>query len=316
MAPGRQPAWRAASGVLGTGVLPPGRYVARAQITRGGRTIGALARPFVLERAAGAPAIAPAAVAAAAVSFGGSLPPFDRSAALSDDLVGEMLDLVEQRSPALTAVVSEARAGRYGPAALEALSEGDQTTAAFLRGLDFFAKGQLQEAVTQLDIASGPAREFFPAAFYLGAVFAAAGQDREAAGIWQLALGTEARPAAVYPLIADARLRDGQPASAIEVLQPAYDRNPSNDDIARRLGMAYVMTGRHAEAVPVLDAYLTRHGTDEDMLLAAIIAQYEVARAGQSLSNVDRAKLLGYAKAYRGEHRALIDKYLETLQVR
>jgi hypothetical protein len=80
--------------------------------------------------------------------------------------------------------------------------------------------------------------------------------------------------------------------------------------------MAYVMTGRHAEAVPVLDAYLTRHGTDEDMLLAAIIAQYEVARAGQSLSNVDRAKLLGYAKAYRGEHRALVDKYLETLQVR
>jgi tetratricopeptide (TPR) repeat protein len=226
-----------------------------------------------------------------------------------------MLDLAEKRAPALTEAMSQARAGRYGSAALDALSEGDQTTAAFLRGLDFYARGQFDQAATQLDIASGPRREFFPAAFYLGAVFAAAGRDREAAGIWQLSLGNEARPAAVYPMIADARMRDGQPDSAIDVLKPAFERSPTDDNVARRLGIAYVLTGRFSEAVPVLDSYLTRNGADQDALFGAIIAHYEVVRAGQTLSNVDAGKLRKYATAYRGPEQALVEKYLTTLRV-
>jgi tetratricopeptide (TPR) repeat protein len=302
--------------VLGVTALPPGRYVARAHVRRDDKLVALLVRPFVLERGDGARVVGGSTAAAAAVSFARSLPAFDRKAALASDVLGPLLDLVEKRAPGLKEVMAEARAGRYGTAALEALSEGDQTTAAFLRGLDLFTKGQLDQALTQLDLASGPRREFFPAAFYLGAVFAAAGRDRDAAGTWQLALGQDARPDAIYPMIADARLRDGQPASAIDILKPAYDRAPSNDDIGRRLGIAYVLTGRFAEAVPVLDGYLTRHGSDEELLLAAIVAQYEVARGGQLLSNADRAKLRRYATAYRGPQRALIDKYLETLQVR
>ena len=316
LAVGRQDTWRAASGVLGVSALPPGRYVARAHVRRDGKLVGLLVRPFVLERGDGARVVAGSTAAASAVSFARSLPAFDRKAALAGDVLGPLLDLAEKRAPAPKDVMAEARAGRYGTAALDALSEGDQTMAAFLRGLDLFTKGQLDQALTQLDLASGPRREFFPAAFYLGAVFAAAGRDREAAGTWQLALGQEARPAAIYPMIADARMRDGQPASAIDILKPAYDRAPANDDIGRRLGFAYVLTGRFAEAVPVLDGYLTRHANDEDALLAAIVAHYEVARGGQLLSNADRAKLRRYATAYRGPQRALVDKYLETLQVR
>lgn len=315
-AAGRQPNARVASGVLGAAALPPGRYVARARITRDGALLGALARPFVLERAGGTRAVAPLAVAAAAVSFANTLPAFDRAAVLEPDLLGAMLDIAEQRAPALKEVLADARAGRYGAAALDALAEGDQTTAAFLRGLEFFTRGQLDQAATQLDIASGTRREFFPAAFYLGAAFAAAGRDRDAAGIWQLALGAEPRPIAVYLMVADARMRDGQAQSAIDILKPAYEREPGNDDIGRRLGVAYMLTGRYSEAVPVLDGYLARHAADQELLLAAIIAQYEVARAGQSLSNLDRAKLRRYATAYRGEHHALVEKYLDTLQVR
>ena len=316
LAPGRQPSWRTVSGILPASALPAARYVARAQVRRDGKLVGLLVRPFVLERAPGARTVAPIAVAAAAVSFASTLPKFDRATVLSREVVGAMLDMVEQRAPSLKDVMAEARAGRYGPAALEALSEGDQTTAAFLRGLDLFTKGQLDQAATQLDIASGPRRDFFPAAFYLGAAFADVGRDREAAGIWQLALGNEARPAPIYPMLADARMRDGQPASAIDVLRPAYDRNPADDGIARRLGMAYVMTARYAEAVPVLDGYLARHADDQDILLAAIVAQYELVRGGQTLSNLDRTKLRRYATAYRGPQQALVEKYLETLQVR
>ena len=131
--------------------------------------------------------------------------------------------------------------------------------------------------------------------------------------MWQLALGTEPRPAAFYTMAADARLRTGQAASAIDILKPAYERDPMHEEIARRLGMAYSMTGRHADALPVLDNYLASRPTDQDMLFAAIVAQYEVARGGQPLSNTDRTKLRKYAAAYRGSNQALVEKYLETI---
>ena len=223
LATGRQPAWRVATGVMAAQALPPGRYVARAQITRDGKAVGVMVRPFVLERAAGARTVAPTAVTAAAVSFASLLPKFDAAGVLQGPLHTQLLDMVEKRSPTLKDSMVEARAGRYGPAALEALTAGDQTVATFLRGVDLFAKGQLDQAATQLQLSAGPRRDFFPAAFYLGAVFAAVGRDRDAAGVGRIALGTEVRPAAVYTMVADARLRDGQPASAIDVLKPAYD---------------------------------------------------------------------------------------------
>ena len=313
VAPGRQPTWRVATGVIDAKALPPGRYVARAKIARDGKAVGVLARPFVFEHVGSAAPVGSVAVAAAAVTFASSLPKFDSAAVLRPEVLGTMLDMVERRSPALKDSLTEARAGRYGPAALEAFSAGDQTVAAFLRGVDLFTKGQLDQAATQLQIAAGPRREFFPAAFYLGALFAAAGRDQDAAGVWQIALGSEPRPPAVYTMVADARLRTGQAASAIDILKPAYERDPAQDEIARRLAMAYSMTGRHGDALPVLDGYLEGHPTDQEMLYAAIVAQYELTRNGQPLSNVDRTKLRKYAAAYRGSNQALVEKYLQTI---
>jgi VWFA-related protein len=316
LAPGRQPTWRVASGVMGAQALPPGRYVARAQITQDGKPVGVLVRPFVLERAAGARTVAPAAVTAASVSFASSLPKFDAAGTMKGELLTQLLDMVEKRSATLKDAMVEARAGRYGTAALEALTAGDQTAAAFMRGVDFFSKGQLDQAATQLQLAAGPRRDFFPAAFYLGAIYASVGRDRDAAGVWQMSLGTEPRPPIVYTMVADARLRDGQPASAIEILKPAHEREPANDEVARRLAVAYAMTGKFAEALPVADKYLERHATDQDMLMVAITSQYEVFRGGQVLSNLDRAKMRKYSIAYRGQQRALLDKYLTTMEAR
>jgi VWFA-related protein len=316
LVPGKQPTWRVASGILPAQALPPGRYVARAQITRDGSAVGVLVRPFVLERAAGARTVAPGAVAAASLSFASSLPKFDAAGATKGELLTQMLDMVEKRSPTLKDAMVEARAGRYGTAALEALTAGDQSVAAFLRGLDLFGKGQLDQAATQLQLAAGPRRDFFPAAFYLGAIYASVGRDRDAAGVWQMALGAEPRPAVVYTMVADARLRDGQPGSAIEILKPAYERDPANDEVGRRLAIAYAMTGRFAEALPAADKYLERHPTDQDLLLAAISSQYELFRSGQVLSNIDRAKMRKYSLAYKGADRALIDKYVTTMEAR
>jgi hypothetical protein len=80
--------------------------------------------------------------------------------------------------------------------------------------------------------------------------------------------------------------------------------------------MAYAISGRFADALPVADKYLERHATDQDMLLAAITSQYELFRGGQVLSNIDRAKVRKYSIAYKGSQRALLDKYVTTMEAR
>lgn len=306
-----QPSARAVQAIVDARALPAGRYVMRARITRDGSPVGLLARPFVLDAR---PAAVVAGVPVPQVPRAFVDPRFDRAVALAPALTRELFDSIEKRAPAMKGAIAEARAGRYGAGALEALSEGDQAVAAFLRGLDLYTRGQLDQAAGQLAIAAGPRREFFPAAFFLGAAFAEAGKDRDAAAVWQLGIGEETRPSIAYTLFADARFRDNQPQSVIDVLQPAFARLPQDEAIARRLADAYLMTGKHAEAVPVLDALLARRPDDQDLLFAAIVAQYEVTmKAGVGLSSLERAKLTRYERAYRGPQKALAAKYLETM---
>jgi VWFA-related protein len=305
---------RIAQGFIPTGALPPGRYVARVEVTRDGKRLTVMSRPLGLERPL--TAVAGATVVSPALFIPSAITTFDRAAVLRPELVSPMLDIVERRSPALKEAMVEARAGRYGAAAIEALTAGDQEAAAFLRGFDLFTKDQLDQAAAQLQIAAGPRRQFFPAAFYLGAVFATAGRDRDAAGTWQLALGTEPRPTIAYAMAADARIRDGAPDAAIDILKPVFDRTPTDDEIGRRLATAYLMTSRYAEALPILDGYLTRHPAEPDWLLAGVIAQYEVIRGGSVLSDSDRTRVRRWAAAYKGDQSALIEKYLQTMGAR
>ncbi|MBI4887066.1 MAG: VWA domain-containing protein [Acidobacteria bacterium] len=307
MIAGSQPTQRVAQGLLSPSLLPPGRYLARARVLRGGTVAGVLVRPFILDGQAGGGMPVP--------FLRGTVAKFDPKVALRRDLLDAMLDAVEKTSPALKSPVAEARAGRYGAAALDALTTGEQTAAAFFKGLDWYAKGQLNEAATQLALAAGPRREFFPAAFYLGATFAAAGRDRDAAGVWQLALGTEPRAPIVYLLLADARLRDGQTESVIDVLKAAYERNTADDDIGQRLASAYLMGGRYAEALPVLDRHLALQPGDQTALFAAVFAHYHVAtRERLAVSPADQSKLARYVKAYTGPYQPLLAKYLELLR--
>jgi hypothetical protein len=301
---------RIGQGVLSAALLPAGRYVARARITKGGNVAGVLVRPFILD--------APAPTTEMASPFmRGTVAKFDSRIAMASPVVGSMLDGVEKRFPDLKGPIAEARAGRFGSAAIEALTSGEQAAAAFFKGLDWYSKGQLNQAVTQLELAAGPRRDFFPAAFYLGATFAAAGRDREAAGVWQIALGTEPRLPLAYTLLADARLRDGQAASVIDVLKPAYERTPTDEEIGRRLMSAYLMLGRYAEALPILDSYLSRHPADEMANFAAVFAAYQVTTKERLvLTAADQAKLARYVRAYEGPYEALLTKYLETIRGR
>lgn len=133
---------RVAQAFVGARQLPPGSYVMRATIVRDGKAAGLLIRPFVFDPSAGGASIVPAAIAGADVSMG-LIPPFDRKDALAKEILGGMFDTLEKRSPALKSAAAAARAGRYGAGAVEALVAGDQAAAAFLKGLDWYAKGEL-----------------------------------------------------------------------------------------------------------------------------------------------------------------------------
>ena len=137
---------------------------------------------------------------------------------------------------------------------------------AFLRGVDFYAKGQVDQAATQLAIAAGPRREFFPAAFFLGAAFASVGRDRDAAGVWQQSMGTEPRPPAFYAMVADARLRDGIPDAAIDILKPPY------------AGAARQRRDRTAAGHGVRDDHPVRRG-DAGARRAAVAASHRAGAA-------------------------------------
>lgn len=249
---GPTPGSRAAGTALPAARLPAGRYVVRARVTRNGALAGVLVRPFIVSApTAGAPTVK------ATLTTSLPIPRFNRADTLTPELIAEMLRTVEQRSPGLKAAVAEARAGRYAAGALEALGEGQQDVAAFLKGLDFYVKGQFDQAATQLNVAAGPRREFFPGAFFLGASLAAVGRDRDAAATWQLGFGSQTRPPIAYVLFADARLRDGQPQSVVDVLQQAWERLPSDDGLASRLATSLVLTEQFDKALPVLEGYLT-----------------------------------------------------------
>lgn len=86
--PGEREPWRIARGRIGA-TLPAGRYIARARVQRGGVTAAMVARPFVLERAAAAPA-APAGSS----SFSPELP--SRTAAYVSRFVDGLANVVAQ----------------------------------------------------------------------------------------------------------------------------------------------------------------------------------------------------------------------------
>lgn len=313
VAPGSDPGTRVAQAVIPAGILPPGRYLARARVARRGEPVGLLTRPFLVRPRAGATMGEAGGVVLPASLFAGP-PRFEISATLAPDVLEAMLDLVQAERPSLKAALADARAGRWGPAARAAFEAGEQEAATLLRGIELLAKGEIGAAARLFEAAAGPRRQFFPAAFYLGACLAAAGRDRDAAGIWQHAIGTTPRPPVVYPFVADARLREGQPGSAADLLRSAHERWPEDAAVARRLGLALAMSGRMSEARSVLDAYLARHPSDEEALLAAVAAWYDAARQGP-LSEADRARVERYAAAYRGPQGALIAAYLEAIRM-
>jgi len=325
------PLRRQALANLDVSVLPPGRYVARARVEVGGKTVATETRPLAVD--------APAAPTPAAAGAGGPagapgprfeastiVEPFSRDPLFEPDVVGEFLDEVtfaaaRDTSPALQEALNAAREGRLAEAAEKAKSDRLHPLATFVRGLAALQQGQLEAAAgffrTTLQTAPGA---YAPMA-YLAACYAAGGRDDEAAGAWQTSLlGLDDSPL-VFQLLVDAAMRSGDAQTAMGALQEAMNKWPEDARFTQRLGIALLLFGRPKDALVAMDRHLASHPDDQRALFLAVQAIYGVSVAGQSLDSPDGdlAHARGYAAAYvrlGGSQQALVERWLAYLEKR
>jgi VWFA-related protein len=314
---------------LPIGLLTPGEYVARAVISVSGRKVGQVVRPFRVSRTGPIiPARAGSTVPlkpASPIAFASRIDAFEKSAVLTPQVLGFFFDRMSSAAATNAAsvrpAIDSARAGRLDEAVQSLKGVGDdQLAAVFLKGLVALSAGDLKDAEGRFRAALRMDSEFLPAAFYLGACYAAGGRDREAAGAWQTALITEASAPFIYTLLGDALLRLRDIDQAIDVLTEARSLWPANDEVAGRLGTALLRGNKTAEALKTLRPYLAAHADDHERLLLVLRALYEARSTGRVVESAeaDKALFVRYADAYaaaKGPQQALVDqwrKYIES----
>lgn len=321
-APGPGGERRTAEAAVPIALLPAGDYVARAVVSVAGRKVGQVTRSFRIVRAAASAApsagLERAPGTAPPIAFNSRMEAFERGSVLTTPVVGFFLDRMNvgnRVAGAPAPAMSAARAGNF-EAALESLKTArpDELAPVFLTGLALYSKGDLEGAAARFRESLRIDSEFFPAAFYLGACYAAGGRDREAAGAWQTSLITESSAPFVYTLLADALVRLKDYAPALDILNDAATLFPGNDDVQMRLGSTLAAAGRPGDALKVLDAYLEKNPADHERLFVALRVIYEVSLRGASIGTPaeDRQRFSRYAAAYAaasGPQQETVDRW-------
>lgn len=306
---------RVAQATVPIDLLPPGDYLARAVVLAGGKPLAALTRPFH---------VLPSTTTGGRMPLAGlssSIPRFDRADMLRPDVLGHFLDrmgvmLPGPLPPAVAEAVARARRGESAHV-LEALGNAapDDVRVAFLRGIGHLARGETDPAAAQLRNAIRLSSAFMPATVYLGACYAASGEDLQAAGAWQTALVSETTSAVLYALLTDALLRSNQPESAVDIAKEAVRTWPQDVGLHRRLGLAQAMAGHRDEALALLVPYVEGHPSDAGAVFVTLRLLFQAFTEGHQTEERDR--LVRYARAYvdaRGPNQEIVAHWLRYLQ--
>ncbi len=311
---------RVARVTLAGGLLPPGEYVARAAVSADGKPVASLTRPFrVAVPVAGAkPARAPLAALLTEQR------PYDKAELLAPELLAHFMDRMAVLVPgpmpeAVAAAAEAARAGRPEAmlARLQATGKEDARVS-FLRGVSYYAQGNLNAALTQLQAALRTRSDFFPAAVYLGACYAAVGKDLDAIGAWQTALIGEDGSSPLYQVLADALLRVREADQAVAILEEGLGVFPDDQGLRLRLGLAHAMAGHPDEALTLLAAWVDAHPGDTRALFVTLALLFDgfSREATGGAKAEEQQRLRRYAKAYidgKGPNREVVERWLRYL---
>ena len=320
-----------AQGVSEMRMLPPGTYFARAHVRNNGDLVGEMRRPFTLKAAAVDTTVVAGGPAAEASIVGNmapratarlvaTLPRFAVDNVLTPEVLGSFLDRVAARpdaaSPMIRDLVRDARSN-IGQLYISDVLAAQSPVAAFLKGVSLMSQHRLEPAAASFRSAMRASADFYPAMVYLGACYAAGGNDKEASGAWRTALIKEGDVLPLHTLLADSLLRQEKGEMALETLDKARGRWPADDGIQRRFVLAAMMSGEYADGLQTLDDLVARKADDEPTVTAGLIALYEAFRTGKPIETEekDRARMERLAEAYRlrgGPSTALIDTWLQA----
>jgi VWFA-related protein len=328
MAAGPRSGLMLAQAVADMRVLPPGNYFARAKVTSGSKPLGEVLRAFAVTEAPGVPGeaaaagdpvvgpMAPSRVATRSISVA---PAFTLEAVLAPQVLGTFLDRVAARpdasSPMIHDLVDRARKDGLDRLAVSDTLAAQSAVAAFLRGLTLLKDNKLEHAANAFRSAMRASPDFYPAMVYLGACYAAGGNDKEAAGAWRTALIKEGDTLALHLLLADSLLRQDRRELALETLDGARARWPSDDGVKRRFVMAALLAGEHADGLQTLDELVGRKAEDEPALAIGLMVVYQAIVSGKPIETIeqDRVRMLRLAEAYHvrgGPSQALVDTWV------
>jgi VWFA-related protein len=323
-----------AQGVSDMRMLPPGGYFARARVKSGGEVLGDLRRPFTLKAAAVTETVvagaatddativghtSPARTAARLVA---AAPRFTMDNVLAPDVLGSFLDRVAARpdasSPMIRDLVRDARAD-VGKLYISDVLAAQYPVAAFLKGLSLLSQNKLELAAGSFRSAIRASPDFYPAIVYLGACYAAGGNDKEASGAWRTALIKEGDALPLHRLLADSLIRQDKGELALETLDNARSRWPADDGVKRRFVLAAMLAGEFADGLQTLDDLVARKAEDESSLTAGLLILYEAFRTSKPIETEekDRERMHRLADAYRargGPALALIDTWLAAAE--
>ena len=317
---------RALEASFKTTLLPPGDYVVRAVVSANGKQVGRVTRPIRIGKTVSAAAKVNSATLRpgarpVVVPFSSRIERFDRASVLTPQVVGfflERMDFSSRGESSPSAAIDHARSGRFDEALGALRSKNGTVPSAFMSGLALYAKGELEPAAAKFREALRLDSEFFPAAFYLGSCYAAGGRDEQAVGAWQLSLVTQSDAAFIFTLLGDALLRLRDANQALEVLNEAAAQWPEDQEVQVRLGAAYAMAGKRAEALLKLEPYLDAHPQDHERHLIALRTLYEAHAAGAPVRSKeeDRALFTRWAAAYtaaKGPQVALVEQWQRAI---
>lgn len=322
---------RTFGGLVRMGLLPPGKYVARAVVTTPGQADTRVLKAFRFAPSLTPPPVADTAADAAAAPpsvdeevlppapprIAVRLPRFDPASVLSPPVVEAFLSSLESiypPSPDAAKVIERARRGEFdAPEPGPGMSPPDEATFAFVRGLGELEKKRYAQATAWFQVTLKSASDFLGAAFYIGACHAASGRDREAVGAWQLSLLSDAADV-IYPPLVDGLLRLGDGLQALTFLDEAPDAWKDTDARDERQATAEAMTGAYAPALEKLHALIERRPADIDLLYLALQVMYRVRQESGALGESDRAHFVDYADRYteaKGPQSALVGTWLK-----
>jgi len=315
LSPGSREGSLVAQGVADMRLLPAGDYVARAKIKSRNGPLGEVRRAFavievprLMSEATGAPTTivgrkAPAPHAARSPFV--TVPPFALDQVLAPQVLGAFLDRVAARpdaaAPGMRELIERARTTGLRDLVVSDALAAQTPVAAFLSGLSLLAQKNLVAAAKAFRSAMRASADFYPAMVYLGACYAAGGNDKEAAGAWGTALIREGDAIALHQLLADALLRQGKDDLALQTLENARARWPEDDVLKRRFVVAALLAGKRADGLQAVDELIARRAEDEPSLAFGLLMLYEAFVNGRPVEGVeqDRARMMRFADAYR-----------------